>query len=438
MRIAPVLAVALAASALGMPESSFKDPDVGVFWHFTDTHLYPQYKKGTSATVGFCRTLVGFAGKYGHYDCDSPAILVNLAVDALMNRTVEPDFILYGGDHLAIFDTSLDKSAVVDRLENITNYLTMIKKMHPRTKIFPVLGNHDVVPQFQFPEEGPFYVYTAAAQLWQRFLSEESVKTLNHSAYYTEPIAPGLRLVALNTVILYSQNKKVSTKVEDPAGQFAWLRGVLENARKSGERVIITTHIPPGLGDLSHAKCYHDKFATRFVEALDGYNDIIVGSFYGHNHLESLRIIKDLSSESAHVGFLTSSVTPKYHINPSVTLYKYKKTYPFTILDRIPYYLDLAAIDKSKGEPRWISAGSEAQIYGIPDMSNTTIVGLVDRMSEDEELFMNFYHRIHMLQNNDKCNKKCRHKVLCVVKNPDNKLAKKCFKSSNELFSDKE
>lgn len=429
--------IAVLASAYAA-ENQFKDSDVGVFWHFTDTHLYPQYKKGSSATVGFCRTLIGFAGKYGNYDCDSPVILMNLAVNALINKTVEPDFILYGGDHVAIFDTSVNKKTVIERLNNITNYLTIVKQTHPKTKIFPVLGNHDVYPHFQFPEKGPFYVYTHVSQIWSRFVSEESVKTLNHSAYYTELISPGLRLVALNTNILYAENLKVSTRIKDPAGQFAWLRDVLENSRKNNERVIITSHVPPGLGDTSHAKCYHDEFSTRFVEALDGYNDVIVASFFGHNHLESLRIIRDLDGENSHVAFLTSSVTPKYNVNPSITLYKYKKTYPFTILDRIPYYIDLAATDKAGGEPQWFSAGSEAEAYGIPDMSNSSIVGMVEKMGEDEDLFMNFYRRINMFKSENKCKKKCRHKLLCVLNNPDNKLAKKCFKNTDELFPDEQ
>ena len=310
--------------------------DVGYFWHFSDTHIYPQYKEGTNPLVGLCRTLTGSAGKYGNYNCDTATLLLNSAVDQIVRQSGgnAPDFVLYGGDHISMFDTTQGKEMTIERIHNITEYLRRIKRALPNTKIFPALGNHDVVPQFQMPETGPFYVYSTISKEWAEFLSEESAKTLNHSAYYTELIAPGLRLVALNTILYYQENLLVSRSIEDPAGQFEWMHGVLDSARKNGERVIITSHIPPGTE-------YWLEFNKRYLKAFTGYNDVIVAAFYGHYHKNGLRIIKDVTEESddAHIAFVTSSVTPKYNVNPSITLYKYKKTYPFTILDRIPFYM---------------------------------------------------------------------------------------------------
>ena len=308
--------------------------DVGYFWHFSDTHIYPQYKEGSNPLAGLCRTLSGKTGKYGNYNCDAPAILVSAAVDQIAYAGYKPDFVLYGGDHICIFDTTQSKEMSIENIHNITQYLRIIQRALPNTRIFPVLGNHDVVPQFQFPETGPFYVYSTIASEWREFVTEESVKTLNHSGFYTELIAPGLRLVALNTNIYYQDNLIVSRSLEDPAGQLAWMKNILENARKNNERVLLTAHVPPG-------KDFWAEFNKIYLKAFSGYNDVLVGAFYGHTHQEKFRIVKDVAEEGegAHISFITSSVSPKYNVNPSVTLYKYKKTSPFTILDRIPFYV---------------------------------------------------------------------------------------------------
>ena len=328
-------------AASGKRRGSELGEDEGYFWHFADTHFYPEYKEGTNPVIGVCRMQKGNAGKYGNYHCDTPAVLMNSAVEAIATKVkAAPDFVLYGGDHISIYDTTQSKEMAIERIKNLTQSLLEIQRAYPKTKIFSTLGNHDVVPQFQFPEKGPFYMYTLVAEQWGQFLSPESAKTLNHSAYYTELIAPGLRLVALNTVMLYIDDHVVPRTIADPAGQFAWFRTILANARKNGERIIVTTHVPPGLSEFgAHTPTLWNEFNKAFLNAFDGYNDLIVGSFYGHNHLESVRLIKDtMGGNGAHVAFLTSSVVPRSFVNPTITMYKYKKSYPFTILDRIPFY----------------------------------------------------------------------------------------------------
>lgn len=404
------------------------DEDVGYFWHFTDTHIYPAYIEG-SDPYQRCRQGTGSAGRYGNYNCDSPVRLLNTAVEAMIKRLGEPDFILYGGDHVSMPDPTLSKEMTIERLRNITSYLQAFQKAHPSTKVFPVVGNHDVYPQFQFAEQNPFYVYSEVSRLWTPFLNGDKAAeaTLNHSAYYTAEIVPGLRLIALNTPIIYSGNAQVPTSLADPAGQFAWLRGVLQAAREAGERVLVTTHIPPGLDEFDHAKGFHNEFDDRYVRAFDGYNDLVVGSFYGHNHLESFRIIKDLDGGSGHVLFLTSSVTPNVDVNPSVTMYKFKKSYPFTILDRIPIYVDIAGTDRAQGSLKWVETQSEAEEYGIEDMSVESIEKFIGNLEVDDGLFQKFFNRLHLYFEGKTCDETCKKKILCVVNNVYNTKAFECI-----------
>lgn len=402
------------------------DDDVGYFWHITDTHISPSYLQGTDPNT-HCYSGTGSAGRYGNFLCDTPVLLLNTAVEAMIKRVGEPDFVLYGGDHVSMPDPALGHDMTVERLQNITEYLLAFQRAHPTTKIFPVVGNHDVYPQFQFQESAPFYVYSEVARLWEPFVGEAAAKTLNHSAYYTAEIVPGLRLVALNTPILYIYNYQVSTSTEDPAGQFEWLRNTLSEAKAKGEKVIVTTHIPPGLDEFDHEKGFHDEFDDRYVGAFDGFNDIIVGSFYGHNHLESFRLIKDRSGENAHVAFLTSSVTPNVDVNPSVTLFKYKKSYPFTILDRIALYVDVVATDKAQGELKWVETPSEAEEYGMEDMSAESVDKFIAQMEVDDALFGKFFDRLHLYFEGKTCDETCKKKILCVVNNVYNVKAFECM-----------
>ena len=419
MKYTTLFLAALAAVVAG----KVADDDIGYFWHFSDTHIYPQYKEGTNPLIGLCRALSGNAGKYGNYNCDTPEVLLSSAVKELVRQSgTTPDFVLYGGDHICMLDTTQSKEMAIERNHNITEYLRYIKKALPETRIFPVIGNHDVVPQFQMPETGPFYVYSSAANEWREFVSEESVKTLNHSAYYTELIAPGLRLIALNTILYYQENLLVSRDLEDPAGQFAWMHNIMDNARKIGERIIITTHIPPGTE-------YWLEFNRRYLKAFTGYNDVIVAAFYGHEHKEEFRIIRDVTenSDGAHIAFITSSVTPRTTVNPSITLYKYKKTYPFTILDRTPFYMNITESEIT-GTIRWINTGSEAAEYGVEDFSTESVIKLVDRMETDDDLFNKYYARRYLFYKTD-CDESCKKETLCEVKYPNATLYRECKKN---------
>lgn len=59
---------------------------------------------------------------------------------------------------------------------------------------------------------------------------------LSIGGYYSTLIRPGLRVIGLNTNLLYSQNK-LTGKSADPAQQFQWMTTKLIDARKNNEKV---------------------------------------------------------------------------------------------------------------------------------------------------------------------------------------------------------
>ena len=90
-----------------------------------------------------------------------------------------------------------------------------------------------------------------------------------------------------------------------------------------------------------------DEFNDQYVKALEGFNgNPIVASFYGHHHWATYRIItsenvKTATSENAHVGFVSSSLTPRPHANPCFTEYTYMTKAPYTVIDRTYEYISL-------------------------------------------------------------------------------------------------
>ena len=220
---------------------------VGRFIHLTDTHLLRAYGKGTDPKKNcIAGKSTGDAGEFGDYNCDTVWAVRNFTEETLKHRQ-KPDFILYTGDHTALKDPNQSIADTEWYINDVANLLREVRAAYgPEVRVFPMLGNHDSFPFYQFPEKGPFYVYEAAAAAWKDFLQPESLETVRIGGYYTELIEPGLRLVVVNTAMYFDGNWVIPQWRVDPGGQFAWLRGVLQKAKDAGELVFIAAHIPPG------------------------------------------------------------------------------------------------------------------------------------------------------------------------------------------------
>ena len=217
----------------------------GIFLQLTDTHLLRGYREGTDPDQD-CIAGTGSAGEFGDYDCDASYALKNFTRDTLKQRK-KPDFILYTGDHIAITDPNESMEDAKWYIRDAAQLLSDIRDAYgPDVRVFPMVGNHDSYPAFQFPESGPYWVYDTAAEAWKDFLQPDSLKTVRQGGYYTELIEPGLRIVVVNTAMYYFSNDMFPTSVVDPGGQLAWLRSVLQKAKDAGEAVFVAAHVPPG------------------------------------------------------------------------------------------------------------------------------------------------------------------------------------------------
>ena len=102
-------------------------------------------------------------GQYGDLGCDSPLALVDSAVRFLMEQSEERgvEFVVWTGDDTAHANQSVFSQQEVKTLcflpENIVvQILDTIHAISSRIgsvglPVYPVLGNHDIIPKNQFP-----------------------------------------------------------------------------------------------------------------------------------------------------------------------------------------------------------------------------------------------------------------------------------------------
>ena len=331
--------------------------NVGYFWHVTDTHLLRGYTEG-AATENHCLKngpgLSGTpAGRFGDYSCDTPAVTLASAWEQLasLSKAVSPDFVLYTGDHTSLQDPKVSEEDTRFFIENVSAALAQLQhtleEQQGRTvPVYPMIGNHDSYPAFQFPPLGPFHAYDSAATSFARFLDPTSVATMKKGMYYTTLIAPRLRLVVFNSLAYYIYNRMVDTSDRDPGGHLAWLRETLNSARARRELVVLASHIPPGYDEYEVQQQSHAALNDLLADTLAEYQgNPIVAGFYGHNHIVSFRLMRasdtdPKSGDAASVIFTSGAVSPLIE-NPSVTLFKYSRDYPFTILDQTVYFFGL-------------------------------------------------------------------------------------------------
>jgi len=174
----------------------------GYFWQYTDTHWQRDYTPGaTPGKTGHCRVDKGsgeHCGKFGDYHCDTPAVII----DAIEQKIIEdsekdkPQFILWTGDHVSDYDGNTSILDTQDVLMDITNRLRSMKKQ-VGVPVYPIIGNHDTYPSFQFPAKGPFFVYDFVRKNWGDFLSPQSLENARVNQFYSERVIPGLRILQL-------------------------------------------------------------------------------------------------------------------------------------------------------------------------------------------------------------------------------------------------
>jgi len=135
-----------------------------------------------------------------------------------------PAFILHGGDTYPYHGTESS-----DYIKAVYNGTHILKKYFPNSPIIYALGNHDCFPYFQIGPDDPWLARLADEALFDILTPQQAV-TFKKGGYYVA-FAGGFKIIVVNTIFYYSENKKTKDIITDVASQRKFIETEIEQAK---------------------------------------------------------------------------------------------------------------------------------------------------------------------------------------------------------------
>jgi len=145
----------------------------------------------------------------------SGTLLRNIRYTILINKTIisirlkDISLILLTGDYPAHDVWNQSKE---DNLETTRVTIEAIKAAFPSVKVLPSLGNHEAFPcnmyaTYNTPAEFSMdWLFLALSNLYSDWLSPQARASLELDGRYVEIIAPGFRVLSINSLMCYTFN----------------------------------------------------------------------------------------------------------------------------------------------------------------------------------------------------------------------------------------
>ncbi|CAB4020803.1 Hypothetical predicted protein [Paramuricea clavata] len=104
--------------------------------------------------------------------------------------------------------------------------------------------------------------------------------------------------------------------------QIKWLEEQLQLAKSKNKRVILTSHIPPGIDTYVEKTLWLSNFTDLYMDIVTNkFSEVVAGQIYAHFHKDSFRFLQadknDLSLKKSSYILLTPSLSPVYNNNPN-------------------------------------------------------------------------------------------------------------------------
>ncbi|XP_068231172.1 sphingomyelin phosphodiesterase-like [Palaemon carinicauda] len=406
----------------------------------SDTHMDPLYVPGSNADCGeelCCRLEWGepptpeaeawFWGDYRH--CGSPPWMLEDMLGHIRSEHQDLSYVIWTGDVVPhnMWSTSKEWNS---RLVKETN--EMIQAYFPDIPVFPVIGNHEMSPLYQYPdpdnapaELAADWLYEALAAQWARTIPDLDISTVLYAGFYSVPVIPGFRIISVNSMFGNGANIWLYQNSNDVAHELAWLENELWKAENEGELVHLLGHIPPGL--LGNERTWSREY-NRIVRR---YESIIRGQFFGHTHYDEFEVFHD-GDRPIGVAYVAPSQTPWYDLNPAYRIYTIDGERPETtrmVLDHSTYVMSLTEAHETN-VTRWYKLYDAKEAYGMPSLKPEDWHQLGQRMAENRTLF-DIYWR-NFVSSGDPylaagCDDFCYEQRLCDVMTTDRNDLDACY-----------
>ncbi|KAG6025510.1 hypothetical protein E4U41_001501 [Claviceps citrina] len=405
--------------------------------HFSDIHIDPLYKEGTSIECGkpiCCRdnekgTLpdpAHRAGPFGNHNCDTPMSLEQSMYAYIKSEFPDAAFALFTGD---VVDHGAHNTSQKYNQDIIKH---AYGAMHDHLGlVYGTAGNHEAHPVNNFEPETvsnkTHWVYEHLFNQWHHELNNSHPADFKSMGAYSTRYPKGnLRIISLNTNLYYRYNFILyqRTMERDPNGQFAWLVKELNAAEKAGENVYIMGHMPFGSSDaLPNASNYFDQIVKR-------YSKTIKAMFFGHTHADHFQIsygnyANRFYSNALAVSYICPSLTPTSG-NPAFRVYDVDPE-TFAVLDATTYIADLDDSGYQARGPRWRKYYSAKSAYGhalhppvtdaAAELSPAFWHNVTEAFDKNSDLFNEYFARKSRGWKSDEtCSGSCKSREICGLR----------------------
>ncbi|RKP02878.1 hypothetical protein CXG81DRAFT_10276 [Caulochytrium protostelioides] len=300
-------------------EYSFKGRRLtGRILHITDMHIDQFYKAHSDPKQACHRFNVdpsrNVAGPYGHLGikCDAPVSLINATFDFLTASGLnDVDMVIYTGD-TARHDwdkTELPRTAE-QALE--AHHIALDRMLNAfdtsKIPIITTIGNNDPLVS-EVLSYGSQEIYQQLGDMWSKLgLGIEKQDSFKKGGYFVYEFAPTLNVISLNSMFFFTYNTAVkSCRHGTPgAGMLDWLKQQLRDARDSGKRVWLMSHVE--MTDQAGRHEYYPDCEEKYTTLLVQYADTITGHFHGHDNSDHISYVYLDDMNTYH----TESVTANY------------------------------------------------------------------------------------------------------------------------------
>lgn len=297
----------------------------------------------------------------------------------------DPAVILIPGDFLR-HDFAQNVPSGVDAeeaaLQTMRTIAATLSRAFPNAQFAIALGNNDTACGDYHSSDGSTY-QSELARIWaplvnRRGASPQFAATFGQNGYYAATLpVPGLRLVALNTVLFSSRYHGNCGRGDDAAAdrQMAWLGDTLARARA---RNVVMMHIPPGfdafsteyVGGLVALPFLHARENLRLIAALSAARDRVVYAVAGHTHQFDLRVAGGVPV------VVFGSLSPIFGADPA-----------FYVLRLFPdgSLHDIESHSFDEGGQSWLQARDFDRTWGVTRIDGASVAALHARLAHDPQ-----------------------------------------------------
>jgi sphingomyelin phosphodiesterase acid-like 3 len=344
---------------------------------------------------------------------DTPWALFDSSLQAMRARQPNARFMMVSGDliahgftcrYAAVFPGSKPDDYQAFVLKTLSFVMGELRASFPGMPVYVALGNNDTgCDDYQLDARSDFLAQAGRIVAEGLPLPErqQALSEFGEGGYYSVAMAEpmyGTRLIVVNDLFFSPYYSTCGGKPDPASGaaEMSWLERQLAEARRSGQRVWVMGHIPPGIDPYSTAAKFRnlcggqapvrflssDKMADLLVE----YADVVRLGIFAHTHMDEMRLLVPESSQlpgasEERVAIkIIPSISPVDGNNPSFTVARVNPS--SAVLED---YEVIAANNQTGINAHWTAEYDYARSYHEARFSSSAVKELIGEFRADRD-----------------------------------------------------